>query len=166
MEIRMTPIMVCQPMMFSLLTRRVTMKLFAATLFLAAVTVTGCATDDSTGGEYLAGLRPVKPALTTSSSSQTPDYSSNGVQERGIIDTSKLGGLRNGPMAISISDGDYPLPNNVCDGCEVTLVSVPRVTGIDNGSIGDIDVMDDGGNKLCSIHLAPDGGLDTTSCNR
>jgi hypothetical protein len=142
------------------------MKLFAAALFLAAVTVTGCATDEPANGDFLAGLRPAKPDLTSPSSSQTPDVSSNGVQTRGIVDTSKISGLQNGPMAILINDGDYPLPNNVCDGCQVTLVTVPRQTGIDNGSIGDIDVMDDGGNKLCSIHLAPDGGLDTTSCNR
>lgn len=140
------------------------MKLLAAALLLAAVTVTGCTSDEPTGGEYLAGLRPAKPELNASSSSQTPDFSSNGVQERGIIDTSKISGLYNGPMAVTISDGDYPLPNNVCNGCEVTLVTVPRQTGVDNGSIGDIDVMDDGGNKLCSIHLAPDGSLDSTSC--
>src|SRR4051812_11559180 len=164
MENRLTPIMDCQPMMFSLLTRRVPMKLVAAALFLAAVTVTGCATDDGSDGEYLSGLRPAKPTLNASSSSQTPDYSSNGVQSRGIIDAEKSNALRNGPMAIVISDGDYPLPNNVCNGCEVTLVKVPRQTGVDNASVGEIDVMDDGGNKLCSIHLAPDGSLDSSSC--
>jgi hypothetical protein len=141
------------------------MKLLAATLCLAALTVTGCATDDDTNmGGYLAGLRPAKPSLDTSNTSTTPDVSGNGFQKIGTIDTSD--NLRaTGYHATIISDGDYPLPNNVCDGCEVTLVTVDQ-GGLDTGSVGEIDVMSDGGNRLCKIYLNSDGSLDTTNCQR
>ena len=67
--------------------------------------------------------------------------------------------------ATIISDGDYPLPNNVCDGCEVTLVTVNQEKS-DNAGIGEIDVMSDGGDRLCKIYLNQDGSVDTTNCVR
>jgi hypothetical protein len=141
------------------------MKLLAATLCIAALSVTGCATDDETNmGGYLGGMRPAKPSLDTTSSAQHPDVSNEGFQKVGTIDTSD--NLRaSGFRATIISDGDYPLPNEVCGGCEVTLVTVDQ-NDVDTGGIGEIDVMSDGGNRLCKIYLNQDGSLDSTTCQR
>ncbi len=141
------------------------MKLLTATLFLAALSVTGCATDDETNmGGYLGGMRPAKPSLDTTSNALHPDVSNEGFQKVGMIDTSD--DLRaSGYRATVISDGDYPLPNEVCGGCEVTLVTVDQ-GGVDTGAIGEIDVMSDGGDRLCKIYLNQDGSLDTTTCQR
>jgi hypothetical protein len=141
------------------------MKLFAATLLFAALSVTGCATDDESNmGGYLAGMRPAKPSLDTTGSAQNPDVSGNGFQKIGTIDTSD--NLRaSGFHAEIISDGDYPLPNEVCGGCEVTLVTVEQGKS-ETGAIGEIDVMSDGGDRLCKIYLNEDGNLDTTNCQR
>jgi hypothetical protein len=141
------------------------MKLLAATLCIAALSVTGCATDDDSNmGGYLAGLRPAKPSLDTSNTATTPDVSGNGFQKIGTIDTSD--NLReSGFRATIINDGDYPLPNEVCGGCEVTLVTIDQGKS-DTGAIGEIDVMSDGGDRLCKIYLNQDGSLDTTACQR
>jgi hypothetical protein len=141
------------------------MKLLAATLCIAALSFTGCATDDDTNmGGYLAGLRPAKPSLETTNAAQNPDVTGNGLQKVGIIDTSD--NLRDSSFTAEIiSDGDYPLPNNVCDGCEVTLITVHQGKA-DSASIGEIDVMSDGGNRLCKIYLDSEGNLDTTDCQR
>lgn len=156
--------MVCQPVLFSLLTRRVLVKLLAAALCLAAVSVTGCATDDDVNQGGFSAVRPSKPSPDTTFTYRNPDVSKNGIQQTGMIDTSDH--LRDtGFKATIISDGDYPLPNNVCDGCEVTLVTVPA-NEVDNGAIGQIDVMSDGGDRLCKIYLNQDGSLDTTTCRR
>lgn len=139
------------------------MKLLAATLCIAALSVTGCATDDESNmGGFLGGMRPAKPSLDTLPSAQRPEATD--IQKTGIIDTSD--NLRaSGFRATIISDGDYPLPNEVCGGCEVTLVTVDQ-NEVDTGGIGEIDVMSDGGDRLCKIYLNQDGSLDTTTCQR
>jgi hypothetical protein len=141
------------------------MKLLAATLCIAALSITGCATDDESNmGGYLAGMRPAKPSLDTATTSLNPDVSNNGFQKVGTIDTSD--NLRDtGLRAEIISDGQYPLPNEVCGGCEVTLITVDQGKS-DTGGIGEIDVLSDGGNRLCKIYLNSDGSLDTTNCQR
>ncbi len=141
------------------------MKLIAATLCLAALSVTGCATDDDVNEGGYSAVRPSKPSLDTSSAAQHPDF--DRLQKLGMIDTSDNLRASGFQGAIVMSDGEWPLPNNVCDGCEVTLVTV----GIDNdkadsGAIGALDVMSDGGNRLCKIYLNGDGSLDTTNCQR
>ena len=50
-------------------------------------------------------------------------------------------------------------------GGEVTLVTVDS-EGADNGSIGEIDVMSDGGERICKIFMNQDGSFDTTDCQR
>jgi len=140
------------------------MKLLAATLCIAALTVTGCATDDESNmGGFLGGMRPAKPSLETTPSAQHPDF--NTLQKVGTIDTSDNLRASGYMSATVISDGDYPLPNEVCGGCEVTLVTVNQDKA-DSAGIGEIDVLSDGGNRLCKIYLNQDGSLDTTTCVR
>lgn len=157
--------MVCQVVLLSLLTRRTLVKL-AATLCLAALSLAGCATDvETTQGGFLAGLRPAKPSptITDDDLSPNPDLGGNGVKTQGMYDIGD--GIRTGGFAEVISDGYYPLPNEVCGGCEVTLVTVPT-EGADNGSVGEIDVMSDGGDRICKIFLNQDGSFDTSDCER
>jgi hypothetical protein len=140
------------------------MKLLAATLCIAALSLTGCATDDETNmGGYLGGMRPAKPSLDTTPSAQHPDF--HDLQKVGTIDTSDNLRASSYQSATIISDGDYPLPNEVCGGCEVTLVTVTQDKA-DSSGIGEIDVLSDGGNRLCKIYLNEDGSLDTTTCVR
>lgn len=140
------------------------MKLIAAALCLAALSVTGCATDDNVDTGGFSAVRPAKPSLDTTPTAQHPNYTD--LQKVGTIDTSDNLRASGFEGAIVISDGDYPLPNNVCEGCEVTLVTVPVDKGTDSGTVGQFDVMSDGGNRLCKIYLNGDGSLDTTNCQR
>ena len=141
------------------------MKLITAALCLAALSITGCATEDDVNEGGFSAVRPSKPSLDTSSTALHPD--ADRLQKLGMIDTSDNLRASGFQGAIVMSDGEWPLPNNVCDGCEVTLVTV----GIDNdkadsGAVGQLDVMSDGGNRLCKIYLNGDGSLDTTNCQR
>jgi len=140
------------------------MKTLAATLCIAALALTGCATDDESNmGGYLGGMRPAKPSLDTTPSATHPDF--NNLQKTGTIDTSDNLRASAYTSATIISDGDYPLPNEVCGGCEVTLATVDQ-SKADNAGIGEIDVLSDGGGRLCKIYLNQDGSLDTTTCAR
>jgi hypothetical protein len=149
--------------LLSILTRRNFVKLITAALCLAALSITGCATnDDANEGGYSA-VRPSKPSLDTSSTAQHPDF--DRLQKIGMIDTSDNLRASGFQGAVVMSDGEWPLPNNVCDGCEVTLVTVDQ-DKVEDPGIGEIDVMSDGGNRLCKIYLNGDGSLDTTNCQR
>lgn len=141
------------------------MKL-AAMLCVALFSV-GCATDvETTGGGFLAGLRPAKPSLDDpgTPSGSVPDISGNGFQNAGMFKQDQL--LHQSDLsAESIKDGNAPLPNEVCGGCEVTLITVSGNTA-DNGGIGEIDVVNDGGDHICSLVRGPDGEIDSSDCVR
>jgi hypothetical protein len=138
-------------------------KLITAALCLAALSITGCATEDDVNEGGFSAVRPSKPSLDTSSTALHPNFEK--IQQLGMI---KIGNdLRASSFqgAVVMSDGQWPLPNNVCDGCEVTLVTIEQEKVEDPG-IGEIEVMSDGGDRLCKIYLNGDGSLDTTNCQR
>lgn len=136
------------------------MKLLAATICLAALSLTGCATDEETmGGAHLNGLRPAKPALDDGSG-PPPNPEISGMQKRGMINLEDLG--VDGAYAETINP-DFPINGVVCDNCEVTLIRLPPRN---QSEVGKILVVSDGGEKLCTIFLDPEGGLDSSDCNK
>jgi hypothetical protein len=138
-----------------------------AAMFCVALLSVGCATDDEiTGGGFLAGLRPAKPSADDPGTAvgAVPDVSGNGLQKIGMWQQDPL--LHGSDLhAETILDGHAPLPNEVCGGCEVTLITVGG-TSADSGRIGEIEVVDDGGDHICTIVVSADGTQDTYDCVR
>ncbi len=136
-----------------------------AALLCVALFSVGCATDEVQGGGQLAGLRPAKPSLDNidSPAGAVPQVPTD-FQKAGMIHIDPL--LYGSDVrAETIKDGHAPLPNEVCGGCEVTLITV-NSTGADNGSVGKIDVVNDGGDRICVILVNTDGTQDASDCLR
>lgn len=144
------------------------MKL-AATFCIAALSLVGCADVETVNGGHLAGMRPAKPSLENPNDSdfpQTPDQFVDGVNQRGMFDLPEGLDRIPGVYAETIDDGYYPLPGNVCGGCQVTLITVPPRDTSTNSDFGEIHVVNDGGNRICKILMNQDGSLDTRDCSK
>ena len=137
-----------------------------APLFCIALLSVGCATDEDVNNGGFSAVRPVKSSedLPYTQNGAVPDVSNNGLQKVGMYQQDPL--LHDSDAyAESIKDGHAPLPNEVCGGCEVTLITV-RDNALDYGGIGEIEVVSDGGDHLCRIYVSHDGSLDTLDCRR
>jgi hypothetical protein len=137
----------------------------AATFALVVISLTGCATDnDGEGGAYLAGMRPAKPSIddpTGTGLPQPPVGQTETIQQKGMI---HLPDIAEGLYAETIKP--WFEVRNLCENCEVTLVTVPTADKTANDGIGEISVVSDGGDQLCKIYLDQNGNLNTTDCSR
>jgi hypothetical protein len=137
-----------------------------APLFCIALLSVGCATDEDSNNGGFSAVRPVKSSedLPYTQNGDVPDVSKNGLQKVGMYQQDSL--LHGSDaFAESIKDGHAPLPNEVCGGCEVTLITV-HADKADNGAIGEIDVVNDGGEHICTIINSADGTQDASDCVR
>jgi hypothetical protein len=132
-----------------------------ATFCLAALSLTGCATDDETNmGGYLSGMRPAKPSLDDGSGTPPRPAVDEDMQKAGNMRIHQ--DLRGIDVVATTVAPWFPLPDNVCgDNCTVVLIPVPEATG---SEVGRIDVYSDGGDKLCSIYQTSDNSYDTKDC--
>lgn len=131
------------------------MKLVATTLCIAALSLTGCATDDETnGGGFLEGLRPAKP------SPQLPE-DKEPLEPQIEESMYPVGpGLKiledfwtNDVLVETIKPFDGLPAEFTCDGCEVTLFRAPP----SNSEVGKITVVSDGAHLRCTIYISDDG---------
>jgi hypothetical protein len=138
-----------------------------AALLCVGLLSVGCATDDEGTSGYLSGLPLVKASadLPYTPTGEHPDVSGSGLQKVGMWQQDPL--LHGSDLqAETILDGHAPLPNEVCDGCQVTLITVQDNFAQRLG-VGEIDVVNDGGEHICTILFnTADGSQDASDCVR
>jgi hypothetical protein len=123
----------------------------AATLCVAALSLTGCLDDTSTGGGHMEGMRPAKPSLDNPSNSPLPANPDifEGMNQRASIRMPELS--TDGVWAEAIKP---PVPmEGVCDDCEVIAF---HITNKDTSALEEIRVFSDGGTYLCRITFDQD----------
>lgn len=141
------------------------MKLLATTFCLAALSVTGCATDDETNmGGYLAGMRPAKPALDNGEGDPPVPQNTGDKEARGMVQFNE-DFVPDGVTATDVKP-DIPLPENICENCDLIYITIPPNSGIrDASEFGEIRVVSDGGDQLCRIFMNQDGSPGTVDCS-
>ena len=132
------------------------MKL-AGMFCVAALALTGCVDETSTGGAYLNGMRPAKPSLDNPDNSPLPANPEifEGMNKRASI---KMPDLADGVYAESMKP---PVPmEGVCDDCEVIAFHIED----DISGLEEIRVFSDGGEYLCRIQLNDEGQVTVDDC--
>lgn len=127
------------------------MKL-SALLCVAGLSLTGCLDEPTTGGGYLAGMRPAKPSIDNPTNSDLPAYPDifEGMSSRSAF---TMPDLNADNVFVETMTPPVPMPE-VCENCQVTAAHVVD----DSYMLEEIRVFSDGGVPICRIFLDTESG--------
>ena len=129
------------------------MKLIASVFCVAALSLVGCADQETTGGGHLGGMLPEKAFtyqpgnLPLSENPEVRDEMNTLVPTLGDVNPEGFYGQLFGGMNVKTE-----LAPEVCENCKVTAIKI----GTNSFAITDVHVYSDGEREICRLYLTDD----------